>query len=355
MSIKARDFGYVMESIEKKLVELKQGVPESEGQYGVGCGKDEDKSMRRGESDDSPSSQSHSDALERSLNRAARAPKISHRLLVSRQTHSSESSDEESSDAEFKVPKRTANYRSKQTEISRTSIAARRPTRMASAQEAIFNLSSSSESEGYRQKRTPLKNQRLPRRKRTKTKSHAKPNSDLALIGLPRRTQKKTQRFGCLVNNDDVDKILECPSNVLTWIMVDAKEEVNDEDSEGFSDEASDESEDSLEIQGMQSHSRSSELLTGGKQHFISSTQMRSERRRNRAESKNDALHTKTELSEIELFVSKNDSDFEIDETSSEFQILTARKHAIPGNRRVRSASDNLRSSRKKRQSTSLI
>jgi len=351
MSIKARDFGYVMESIEKKLVELKQGVPESEGQYGVGCGKDEDKSMRRGESDDSPSSQSHSDALERSLNRAARAPKISHRLLVSRQTHSSESSDEESSDAEFKVPKRTANYRSKQTEISRTSIAARRPTRMASAQEAIFNLSSSSESEGHRKKRTPLKNQRLPRRKRTKTKSHAKPNSDLALIGLPRRTQKKTQRFGCLVNNDDVDKILECPSNVLTWIMVDAKEEVNDEDS----DEASDESEDSLEIQGMQSHSRSSELLTGGKQHFISSTQMRSERRRNRAENKNDVLHTKTELSEIELSVSKNNSDFEIDETCSEFQILTARERVTPGNRRVRSASDGLRSSRRKRQSTSLI
>jgi hypothetical protein len=129
--------------------------------------------------------------------------------------------------------------------------------------------------------------------------------------------------------------------------MVDAKEEVNDEDS----DEASDESEDSLEIQGMQS----SERLAGRNRHFISSTQMRSERRRNRAENKNDVLHTKTELSEIELSVSKNNSDFEIDETCSEFQILTARERVTPGNRRVRSASDGLRSSRRKRQSTSLI
>lgn len=332
----------MIESIEKKLVELQRSVQDAEAKHGVdGIIKNESKTTisRDGDTkmedlleDSDASSESGLDVPVRSLqqqNCAASAQKILHKLLL-RDTHKLKSSNEKSSDEEFEMPKITANSRRNQTESSW--IAKRRPARIASAQEAFFDLSSSSESEENYEQGTLMKNQRLSRRKITGKKPHVKLDLDLTLIASLRRTHKQTQRFGCLVNDDDVDKILDCPSNVLTWTMTDDKEDnedVPDEASDKVSDEASDESDDSFEIESIQSYSESRELLNRRTHHkrretsrtFTSNTPLRKRKRGSRAGSKDAALDTKRKSSVLE-----DNSDSEIDETDSECQILTARK-----------------------------
>ena len=126
--------------------------------------------------------------------------KISHRLILEQGQRLDSEVEEESSDEDFAMPNTAANNsRNKKKSSSHLS------ARAASAQCAIFNLLSSSKSGGGGARQSCMKADVL-----------STLDSDLTLRPN-RRTQKQTERFGCLVNNDDFDKILASPTNVLTW------------------------------------------------------------------------------------------------------------------------------------------
>jgi len=210
--------------------------------------------------------------------------------------------EEESSDEDFAMPNRAAN--NSRNRKKRTS---HRPARAASAQDGIFNLSSSSESDGGG-----------ARQNFTKADVLSKLDSDLTLrTRTNRRTQKQTERFGCLVNYDDLDKILASPTNVLTWKfsseMAKGSEDV-EEDSEDVEEENDDNSFEDYSSE-FESSSSKSDCSRSHKKQGRMVLQERKKERRKRSKSNESTMVDAEEQSP-----SDNNSDFDIEAKSEDYR-----------------------------------